>query len=135
MFRFIFKQQSPKVHYVPTLLASIDTRISAPAQVISPSLHQTPSSASSWVANNSSIEPSNHTCPASASFTSSKTDPTPLSKICPGFSVSYMASNPNKRDKQEPGLPMTPAILTQMHHILLRDPSNFDNIMLWSASL
>ena len=41
-----------------------------------------------------------------------------------------------KKDKQSrPHLPVTPAILTQIHHILRKDPSNFDFIMLWSASL
>ena len=41
-----------------------------------------------------------------------------------------------KKNKQSnPRLPMTPALLTNVHRILLEDPSNFDNIMLWAASL
>ena len=40
-----------------------------------------------------------------------------------------------KNEQSRPCLPVAPTILTQTHHILLKDPSNFDHIMLWSASL
>ena len=40
-----------------------------------------------------------------------------------------------KDNRPRPRLPITPAILAQIDHILLKDPSNSDNIMLWSASL
>ena len=40
----------------------------------------------------------------------------------------------NGSSKQQ-RLPITPNILLQVHTVLIRDPKNFDNIMLWAASL
>ena len=40
-----------------------------------------------------------------------------------------------KDNRARPRLPVTPLLLTRIYHILLRDPTNFDNIMIWAASL
>lgn len=40
-----------------------------------------------------------------------------------------------KGQQSRPRLPITPSLLTRVHHILLQDPTNVDHIMLWAASL
>ena len=41
-----------------------------------------------------------------------------------------------KKDKRaRPRLPVTPLLLTRIYHILLKYPTDFDNIMIWAASL
>ena len=40
-----------------------------------------------------------------------------------------------KNSPQQKRLPVTPTILHKIHQVLIRNPSNFDNIMLWSTFL
>ena len=52
------------------------------------------------------------------------------------YVIRGIKSEEAKKDKQSrPRLPITPAILSKIHQILLKDPYSFDNIMLWAASL
>ena len=52
------------------------------------------------------------------------------------YVIRAIKSEEVKKDKQSrPRLPITPAILSKIHQILLKDPYSFDNTMLWAASL
>ena len=47
-----------------------------------------------------------------------------------------LKSDEAKKDQSgRPRLPITPPLLTRIYHILLKDPHNFDSIMVWAASL
>ena len=52
------------------------------------------------------------------------------------YVLREIKSEETKKDNRaRPRLPVTPLLLTRIYHILLRDPTNFDNIMIWAASL
>ena len=52
------------------------------------------------------------------------------------YVIRGIKSEEARKDKQSrPRLPITPAILSEILQILLKDPYSFDNIMLWAASL
>ena len=140
-FTSIFDQHCQSQQCVVTPQDNDDTVTSTPAPATTHSLQKNQSSASlsaSWAKRDLSTRPSNPICQAFAFPKSSNVVPTPLSWTCPDLTMSCEESRPMKRKRisnPDHAFPVTPSLLTSVYQVLLTDPHNCDNIMIWAASL